>query len=935
MQDFLVIRGGREHNLKNVDLDIPRRKLVVLSGLSGSGKSSLAFDTIYAEGQRRYVESLSAYARQFLGLMEKPDVDLIDGLSPAISIDQRSAAGGQRSTVGTITEIYDYLRVLFARAGEAHCPVCHRLIARQTIQQITDSVLELAPQTKIIILAPKVKSQKGEHKHIFAEAKKAGFLRMRVNGTILSIDEILDLDKQKKHNIEIVVDRLVMAVKESREFSEERGRLFESLETALKWGEGLVIVHNVDKEEDLLFSEQLACPLGHISLPEISPRCFSFNSPYGACPLCTGLGTRLVVDPALVLPNKTLTLAEGAIRPWTKAHQTWQQATLAEVARQKGFSLNVPVSKLSKKALDIVLYGCEEVFEIRGYSTPFEGVIPNLERRYHETDSDYLRKEISRYMTIQPCPSCKGKRLKPAFLNVLVAGKSMAAVVNLSVLELKDWVLNLKLEETREIIARRLLKEIASRVDFLLKVGLDYLTLDRAAPSLSGGEAQRIRLATQVGSRLTGVLYILDEPTIGLHPRDDDRLIEILRNLRDLDNSVLVVEHDEQMLKSADFLIDVGPGAGERGGHIVATGTPEEVMKNPDSLTGAYLAGREKIDLPNARRASNSKYLEIKKAAEFNLKNINVKIPLGLFVVVSGVSGSGKSTLISEILAKALAAKFYRSQEAPGKHEAILGTEHIDKVISIDQSPIGRTPRSNPATYTGVFTPIREIFSLTLEARSRGYKMGRFSFNVRGGRCENCKGEGVIKIEMHFLPDVYVTCDECKGTRYNREAREVIYKGKNIAEILNMTVGEALEFFQAIPVVAEKLKVLQEVGLGYIKLGQPATTLSGGEAQRIKLASELSRRSTGKTLYILDEPTTGLHFEDVKKLLGVLNKLVDKGNTVLVIEHNLHVIKCADWVIDLGPEGGDLGGYLVDAGTPEKLATNSNSYTGQYLRKVL
>jgi len=945
--DKIIVTGAREHNLKNVSVEIPRDKLVVITGLSGSGKSSLAFDTIYAEGQRRYVESLSAYARQFLGLMEKPDVDQIEGLSPAISIDQKSTSRNPRSTVGTITEIYDYMRLLWARVGHPHCPNCGREISRQSPVQITDTILGAKPGTKIMLLAPIIKDRKGEHKHIFEELKKAGFIRARVDGGVRELAEEISLDKMKKHSIEAVIDRLVIASPEEKEdFQASRKRLADSTEAALKLGEGLLVVVNLDNEEETLYSEHFACPDCGISLPEIAPRNFSFNSPHGACPKCTGLGTRLVVDPDLVIPNKRLTLQEGAIWPWAKttSRAGWYDAILEKVSKKHYFRTDIPVGELSKEALNTVLYGTgdeEYVISSRGYggmrdfSTTYEGVIPNLERRHQETDSEYIRREIEKYMRKMPCPVCEGKRLKKEVLAVTVAEESIADAAALPIKEAKEFFSGLNLTETEFYIARQILKEIKERLGFLIAVGLDYLTLDRSSGTLSGGEAQRIRLATQIGSGLQGVLYILDEPSVGLHQRDNARLIKTLMQLRDLGNSILVVEHDEETINSADWIIDMGPGAGEHGGYMVAQGTAKDIRESEKSITGQYLSGRRKIEVPKSRRKGNGLAIEIKGASEFNLKNINASIPLGKFVAVTGVSGSGKSTLIYEILGKKLSQVFHRAKAEPGAHEAILGIQNLDKVINIDQSPIGRTPRSNPATYTGVFTPIRELFATTPEARIRGYKAGRFSFNVRGGRCEACRGDGVVKIEMYFLPDVYVTCEECKGKRYNRESLEIYWKGKTIADILEMSVEEALEFFKNIPQIAQKLQTLFDVGLGYIRLGQAATTLSGGEAQRIKLASELSRKGTGQTFYILDEPTVGLHFEDVKKLLGVLGALVDRGNTVLVIEHNMDVVKSVDWVIDLGPEGGDAGGELLAQGTPEEVAKAPKSYTGQYLKKVL
>lgn len=933
--DKIIVRGAREHNLKNIDVTIPRDKLVVVTGLSGSGKSSLVFDTIYAEGQRRYVESLSSYARQFLGLMEKPDVDQIEGLSPAISIDQKSGTRNPRSTVGTVTEVYDYLRLLFARIGHPHCPLCGREIARQTTPQIVDQILELPTKTKIMVLAPIIKSKKGVHKYVFEGLKKAGYSRVRVDGKIYDIEEELTLDKNKKHDIDAVADRLIIN-------PDTRKRLTESVEQALNLGEGLVYVLEVDKKKENIFSQNFACANCGINLPELSPRSFSFNSPYGACPACTGLGTKLEIDPELVVPNPRLTIAEGAIRPWarTTARMGWYTQVLSAVGQKYGFSVNEPYQELSKKAKDIIMYGTgDEIIKVqvgsRQYESTYEGVVANLERRYHETDSDYVRKEIEKYMTERQCQVCKGTRLKPEFVAVEVAKKSIVDFVNMSIEGCKEAFDALELPEKERQIARQILKEIRERLGFLLNVGLNYLTLDRTASTLSGGEAQRIRLATQIGSSLMGVLYILDEPSIGLHQRDNIRLINTLKKLRDLGNTVIVVEHDAETMESADWILDIGPGAGEHGGEIISVGTPEEIKKDKKSITGEYLAGKKVVTCPMKRRQGTGENIEIVGAAENNLKNINVKIPLGKMLVVTGVSGSGKSSLVNDTLARKLSAVYHRAQTFPGKHKEVRGLKNLDKVIDIDQSPIGRTPRSNPATYTGVFTDIRDLFAATPEAKMRGYKAGRFSFNVKGGRCEACRGEGILKIEMHFLPDVYVTCEDCKGKRYNKEALEIHYKGKNIADVLSMTVEEALEFFGNIPHVKTKLSTLFEVGLGYIRLGQPATTLSGGEAQRVKLATELSRKATGKTLYILDEPTTGLHFDDVSRLMAVLNALVDLGNTVLIVEHNLDVIKCADWVIDLGPEGGDEGGYLVAAGTPEQVSKTPKSYTGQYLKKVL
>lgn len=937
MHDKIVVRGAREHNLKNIDVEMPRDKLVVITGLSGSGKSSLAFDTIYAEGQRRYVESLSAYARQFLGLMEKPDVDQIDGLSPAISIDQKSSSRNPRSTVGTVTEIYDYMRLLWARVGVPHCPICGREVVRQTSGQIVEQIFKLPADTRIMVLAPVVDDKKGEHRNIAADLKKAGFSRLRVDGQVIDIDEFPDLDKKRKHTIEAVVDRMVVD-------EESRQRLIDSVEQALALAEGIATIYQPDNDKTQTFSEHYACPVHReVSLPEVAPRNFSFNSPHGACPHCTGLGTKLEVDPELVIPNRRLTLAEGAIRPWsrTTARVTWYSRLLEGVAKEFGFSLDDPVSQMKPEDLKIVLYGAvDRPLKMRGpggrtYTTTYEGVIPNLERRYHETDSDFVRRDIGKYMAERECQVCHGKRLKPEILAVTIAGESIVDVTTRSIEQAGSFFNDLELNERDAKISHQILKEIRSRLSFLSDVGLTYLTLDRSANTLAGGEAQRIRLATQIGSSLMGVLYILDEPSIGLHQRDNDRLIATLERLRDLGNTVIVVEHDEDTMRAADWLIDIGPRAGEHGGEVVSAGVPEDVIADENSLTGAYLSGKREIAVPAKRRKGTGKHLVIRGAREHNLKNIDVHIPLGQFVTVTGVSGSGKSSLINDILAKKLAQTFHRAGDVPGKHDDIEGTEHLDKVISVDQSPIGRTPRSNPATYTGVFGDIRDLFAGTPEAKLRGYKAGRFSFNVKGGRCEVCKGDGIIKIEMHFLPDVYVTCDECKGRRYNREALEIHYKGKNISEVLDMTVEEALGFFENIPSIKRKIETLHNVGLGYIRLGQPATTLSGGEAQRIKLATELARRSTGKTLYILDEPTTGLHFEDVNKLLEVLNALVSGGNTVLVIEHNLDIIKSADWIIDMGPEGGDGGGTMIASGTPEKVAAEPKSHTGKYLKRIL
>ncbi|MFC1651592.1 excinuclease ABC subunit UvrA [Patescibacteria group bacterium] len=952
----LEIKGAREHNLKNIDVKIPRDKFTVITGLSGSGKSSLAFDTIYAEGQRRYVESLSAYARQFLGMMEKPDVDQIDGLSPAISIDQKSASKNPRSTVGTITEIYDYLRLLFARVGQPHCPKCNRAISKQTIGQIIKRVAEMPRNTKIMVIAPVIKDRKGEHSHVLAEIKKAGYIRLRIDGKLMEITDEIDLDKNKKHTIEVIVDRLRI---DPDTVKKRRSRLANSLETALELGNGIVTVNDLDNKKETLFSEHFSCKYCDLDLPEINPRNFSFNSPHGACPNCTGLGVKLEIDPELVVPNPRLTIAEGAIRPWSRSHngQSWYMRILDKLAKKHDFSLNVPFKDLPEESKKIVLFGsggetitvegANQMGHKRQFETTYEGVIPNLERRYKETNSDFMHKEIEKYMATKICPTCNGKRLKPEILGVTLGDKSIIDVTEFTIEKSKKFFAlkkgsprseagqneYLKLSQKQIQIAEQILKEINKRLDFLIKVGLSYLTLDRPAATLAGGEAQRIRLATQIGSGLTGILYILDEPSIGLHQRDNMRLIETLKGLRDLGNTVIVVEHDEETILSADHVIDIGPGAGKFGGEVIAEGTPAQVKKNPKSLTGRYLSHKEEIVIPDKYHKGNSKVIEIKGAGEHNLKNLDVEIPLGKFVCVSGVSGSGKSTLINEILGRALAKEFHNAKTLPGKHKKITGTENLDKVISIDQSPIGRSPRSNPATYTGVFTDIRKLFAETEEAKIRGYKQGRFSFNVKGGRCEACKGDGIIKIEMHFLPDVYVPCEECKGKRYNEEALEIHYKGKNIADVLDMTVREARNFFRNIPSIKRKMDTLYEVGLSYIHLGQPATTLSGGEAQRIKLATELSRHYTGNTLYILDEPTTGLHFEDVKRLLHVLKQLVEKGNTVLVIEHNLDVLKTADWVIDLGPDGGGKGGEVVAVGTPKQVSKVKKSYTGQFLSK--
>ena len=936
--DKLVVKGAREHNLKNVDVTIPRDKLVVFTGLSGSGKSSLAFDTIYADGQRRYVESLSSYARQFLGQMEKPDVDYIEGLSPAISIDQKTTSKNPRSTVGTVTEIYDYLRLLYARIGVPHCPVCGREIKQQTVDQIIDRLLSYPERTKIQLLAPVVRGRKGEHVKEFESARKSGFVRVRADGILYDLSEEIKLEKNKKHNIEIVVDRLMVS-------ESVRSRMTDSVETALRLSGGLLIA---DVEgEDILFSQNYACPEHGVSIGELEPRMFSFNNPLGACPTCTGLGTFMKVDPDMVVPNKSLSIRGGAIKAsgWYFGESgTIAQMYYEALAKHYDFSLDTPFQGLTKKQQDVILYGTkgERIRMVRKneygsgtYETEFEGVVNNLERRFRETQSNYVRDEITQVMSAVPCPDCKGERLKKEYLAVTVGGKNISDFCKMSVNEALNFMENLALSERDSMIAAQILKEVKARLGFLKSVGLEYLTLSRASATLSGGESQRIRLATQIGSSLVGVLYILDEPSIGLHQRDNDKLLATLQRLRDIGNTLIVVEHDEDTMRAADFIVDVGPGAGVHGGEIVCAGTPAEVMACENSITGQYLSGKRKIPVPAERRPGNGNFLTIKKARENNLKGINVKIPLGTFTCVSGVSGSGKSSLVNEVLFKTLSSTLNGSRLKPGKSDGIDGLEFLDKVIDIDQSPIGRTPRSNPATYTGVFTDIRELFAQTADAKMRGYSSSRFSFNVKGGRCEACEGDGILKIEMHFLPDIFVPCEVCKGKRYNRETLEVKYKGKSIYDVLDMTVEEALDFFDSIPRIKRKIETIYEVGLGYVKLGQPATTLSGGEAQRVKLATELSRRGTGKTIYILDEPTTGLHSYDVQKLIDVLQKLVDAGNTVVVIEHNLDVLKTADWIIDLGPEGGDRGGTIVGAGTPEQLAAIPESYTGQYLRPLL
>lgn len=925
-KNYLVIRGAREHNLKNIHLTIPRDKLVVITGLSGSGKSSLAFDTIYAEGQRRYVESLSTYARQFLGLMEKPDVDSIEGLSPAISIEQRTAAKNPRSTVGTATEIYDYLRLLFARIGIPHCYQCGRKIERQTVQQIVDTILKLEEGTRIQILAPLVRGRKGEYRELFDQIRKDGFLRVRVDGNVIELDTPIKLEKNKKHNIEVVVDRLIVNPKIVQ-------RLTESIETALHLASGLVVV-NINGKEDRLFSEQFACVHCGISMEEPAPRLFSFNSPYGACPECNGLGNIMKIDPALIVPDPSKSIREGAVLPWGEDRDNWRFEMLERIARAYGFSLDVPFQKLKPEHQKLLLYGTSGR-KLGLFGPEFEGVVHYLERRYRQTQSSYIREWIEGFMRTLPCPVCEGARLKPESLAVKIADKSIYDVSRLSVKSALAFFKSLPLTEKEKTIARVILKEIEARLQFLINVGLDYLTLDRATSTLSGGEAQRIRLATQIGSQLMGVLYILDEPSIGLHQRDNGRLINTLMTLRDLGNTVIVVEHDRDTILSADYVVDLGPGAGVHGGYVVATGTPQEIQQVKESITGQYLSGAKKIPVPKVRRKPDGRWLKLFGASGNNLKSIDVEIPLGLFVCVTGVSGSGKSTLVNETLFPILLQHFYESRVVALPYKRIQGLEYIDKVICIDQSPIGRTPRSNPATYTGVFTHIRNLFAQLPESKIRGYKPGRFSFNVKGGRCEACEGDGIIKIEMHFLPDVYVPCEVCKGKRYNRETLEIQYRGKTIADVLDMTVEEALEFFYRIPPIRRKLETLRDVGLGYIHLGQQATTLSGGEAQRVKLSTELSKVATGNTLYILDEPTTGLHFEDIQMLLNVLNRLIEKGNTVLVIEHNPDVIKTADWIIDLGPEGGDEGGRVVATGPPEVIAQVPESYTGQFLKKEL
>ncbi|MFR7936920.1 MAG: excinuclease ABC subunit UvrA [Clostridium perfringens] len=939
MKDKIIVKGAKVHNLKNVSLEIPRDKLIVFTGLSGSGKSSLAFDTIYAEGQRRYVESLSSYARQFLGQMDKPDVESIEGLSPAISIDQKTTSRNPRSTVGTVTEIYDYLRLLYARVGVPHCPKCGKEITQQSVDQIVDQIMELPERSKIMILAPIIRGRKGTHEKVLENIKKQGFVRARIDGEIydLTEDEI-KLEKNIKHNIEAVVDRII--VKDGIE-----GRLTDSIETSLKMAEGLVLV-NIIGEEDRLYSEHFACADCGISIDELAPRMFSFNSPFGKCERCDGLGTLMEIDEDLVVPNKDLSIRGGAISTWGDSRmkeESWTYCVLKALMEKYNFDLDTPYKDLPKKVQEVLMYGDPEKLKVTYtkenvtavYNHSFEGEINNLRRRYMETNSDTMKAEIEKYMSDNPCPKCKGARLKPEALAVTVGGKNIFEFTSMAIREELDFINSIDFSEKDKIISSQIIKEIQSRLSFLINVGLDYLDLARKAGTLSGGEAQRIRLATQIGSQLMGVLYILDEPSIGLHQRDNDRLISTLKQLRDVGNTLIVVEHDEDTMREADYIVDIGPGAGEHGGEIVASGTLDEIMSNENSLTGKYLTGAKKVELPEERRKGNGNFITVKGAKENNLKNVTAKFPLGTLTMVTGVSGSGKSTLVNEILYKGLNKIVNKAKDLPGKFKEITGYENIDKIIDIDQSPIGRTPRSNPATYTGTFDIIRELFSQTQEAKMRGYKPGRFSFNVKGGRCEACSGDGIIKIEMQFLSDVYVPCEVCKGKRYNRETLEVKYKGKNIADVLNMTVEEALEFFENIPRIKNKLQTLMDVGLGYIRLGQPSTQLSGGEAQRIKLAYELSKRSTGKTLYILDEPTTGLHIHDVNRLVKILQRLVDGGNTVIVIEHNLDMIKCADYIVDLGPEGGDKGGTIIATGTPEKITEVKESYTGKYLKKYL
>ena len=938
MKNEIVIRGAREHNLKNVSLTLPRDKMIVFTGLSGSGKSSLAFDTIYAEGQRRYVESLSSYARQFLGQMEKPDVELIEGLSPAISIDQKSTSNNPRSTVGTVTEIHDYLRLLYARIGIPHCPKCGRVIERQTVDQVVEQIMALGEGARVQIIAPAVRGRKGEHAKLLAQIQKDGYVRVKVDGTVYDIADVPVLDKKLKQTIDAIVDRIIV-----RKGSE--GRLADSLETAFSFGAGLAKVEHNGEEQ--LFSENYACPECGISIEELTPRMFSFNNPYGACPTCSGLGSLMKIDPALIVPNEELSLKKGAINAtgWQSSNASSIAGMyLAALGEKYGFSLDTPFKELSAEAKKVILYGTgserihveyHKEFGEGSYDSPFEGVIPNLERRYRETQSDFMKREIEEYMANIPCPDCNGKRLKKESLSVTVGGMNIAEISDMTVRHAREKLGSLKLTQTEELIARQILKEIDSRLGFLISVGLDYLTLSRMAGTLSGGEAQRIRLATQIGSSLVGVLYILDEPSIGLHQRDNARLIDTLKGMRDLGNTLIVVEHDEETMLNADYIVDIGPGPGEHGGEVVFAGTPEEILKDENSITGKYLSGREYIPIPKHRRPVGESWLSIRGARANNLKNVNADIPIGVFTCVTGVSGSGKSSLVNEVMKKALLRDLNRARTKPGEHDAILGIEKLDKIIDIDQSPIGRTPRSNPATYTGLFDLVRDVFAQTPDAKMRGYTNGRFSFNVKGGRCEACHGDGILKIEMHFLPDIYVPCEVCGGKRYNRETLEVRYKGKTIADVLDMTVEEALHFFAPLPKLAKKLQTLYDVGLGYIRLGQPSTTLSGGEAQRVKLATELARKDTGRTIYVLDEPTTGLHTDDVKRLLSILQRLCDGGSTVVVIEHNLDVIKAADYIIDLGPEGGDMGGTIVCCGTPEQVAENGKSYTGKYLKPVL
>ena len=957
-QQNIIIRGARVHNLKNIDVELPRDKLVVITGLSGSGKSSLAFDTLYAEGQRRYVESLSAYARQFLGEMQKPDVDQIDGLSPAISIDQKGTSRNPRSTVGTVTEIYDYLRLLYARIGTPHCPRCGREVNQQTVGQIVEAIQEMPEGSRILLMAPLIKDRKGEHRKVFEDIRKLGFVRVRVNGVVQDVDEEIELDRYRMHTIEAVVDRLIVQHGDGQGSAMDRTRLADSVETAIRLGGGIMVVADVttDQHRDHLFSEHFACVHCGISLPEIEPRSFSFNSPHGACPECQGLGTRLEVDPDLVIPNSELSLTQGALVPWPSLKDRddgyyWQ--LLQSVSQHFDIPLDVPVRKLSPAQRQLILYGSgderivvdfrNQQGHMRHYETTYEGVVPNLQRRYRETTSDYVKARIENFMTERPCHVCGGARIRPESLAVAIVDKAIHQVAAMPVVEALKWIEELRgdggrtspLTQRQRIIAQQILKEIYARLRFMADVGLDYLTLDRAASTLAGGEAQRIRLATQIGSQLMGVLYVLDEPTIGLHPRDNARLLRTLREMRDLGNTLLIVEHDDATIRAADWIIDLGPGAGEHGGEVVFAGTVDELLRDPNSITGAYLSRRRRIELPQTRRDGNGGTLVIRGAKEHNLKGIDVRLPLGKFICITGVSGSGKSTLLVEVVYKRLAQLLHGSRDRAGAHDDIEGVEHIDKIINIDQSPIGRTPRSNPATYTNLFTAIRELFASLPESKVRGYRPGRFSFNVKGGRCEACEGQGQLKIEMQFLPDIYIPCDVCRGARFNRETLQVRYKGKNIAEVLAMTVDEAFEFFANVPRIVRKLETLRDVGLGYIRIGQPATTLSGGEAQRVKLSRELSKRATGMTLYVLDEPSVGLHAADVHKLVQVLNCLVDAGNTVVIIEHQPDIIKVADWIIDLGPEGGDAGGYVVAEGTPEQIAKIETSYTGQFLKGIL